>query len=79
MGLVVAELESTEKAYLKEHMRRLYWLITEESGAVFWRAPECMAECAAQLPDLLSSHIPITFHLLQIDHLLVVDFADDDP
>ncbi len=65
MGLVVAELESSEKAYLKEHMRRLYWLITEESGAVFWRAPECMAECSYRAPRLFESHIPIAFHLLE--------------
>jgi hypothetical protein len=46
-------------------MRRLYWLITEESGSVFWRAPECMAECCVRLPSLFKSHIPITFHLLE--------------
>jgi hypothetical protein len=46
-------------------MRRLYWLITEESGACFWRAPECMAECGARMPRLLKSHIPIAFHLLE--------------
>jgi hypothetical protein len=46
-------------------MRRLYWLITEESGGVFWRAPECMAECAARLPKFFKSHVPIAFHLLE--------------
>jgi len=65
MGMVVRRLESTERAYVKEHMRRLYWLITEEAGAIFWRAPECMAECAMGAPELLSSHIPIAFHLLE--------------
>jgi hypothetical protein len=65
MGLSVEKLASTNKRYLKEHMRRLYWLITEEAGAVFWRAPECMAECCARLPDLFKSHIPIAFHLLE--------------
>lgn len=65
MGMVTGRLVSTQKAYLKEHMRRLYWLITEESGAVFWRAPECMAECAFRAPKLFHSHIPIAFHLLE--------------
>ncbi|MGM0669566.1 MAG: DVU0298 family protein [Gemmatimonadota bacterium] len=65
MGMVAARLAPTHKAYLKEHMRRLYWLITEESGAVFWRSPECMAECAFRAPDLFQSHIPIAFHLLE--------------
>lgn len=65
MGLAVREVAKTNKRYAKEHMRRLYWLITEEAGAVFWRAPECMAECCAQVPDLFRSHIPIAFHLLE--------------
>jgi AraC family transcriptional regulator of adaptative response/methylated-DNA-[protein]-cysteine methyltransferase len=65
MGMSAESLAPSHPDYVKEHMRRLYWLITEESGAVFWRAPECMAECCARLPDLLKSHIPITFHLLE--------------
>jgi len=64
MGLTVERLASSNKKFLKEHMRRLLWLITEESGSVFWRAPECMAECAARLPDFFKSHLTIAFHLL---------------
>lgn len=65
MGMAVERLVPSSKRYLKEHMRRLYWLITEEAGAVFWRAPECMAECCARAPGLFASHVPIAFHLLE--------------
>jgi hypothetical protein len=65
MGLAVEEVTKSDEPYGKEHMRRLYWLITEEAGAVFWRAPECMAECCARLPKLFKSHVPIAFHLLE--------------
>jgi len=65
MGLSVERLVGSNKGYVKEHMRRLYWLITEEAGAVFWRAPECMAECCVRLPTLFKSHVPIAFHLLE--------------
>ncbi len=65
MGMAVEQVAATHKAYAKEHMRRLYWLITEESGGVFWRAPECMAECCARLPIFFKAHIPIAFHLLE--------------
>lgn len=64
-GIAAERLSDQSPAYVKEHMRRLYWLITEESGACFWRAPECMAECAARMPRLLKSHVPIAFHLLE--------------
>ncbi|MGW8265643.1 MAG: DVU0298 family protein [Longimicrobiales bacterium] len=65
MGMAVEKLAPSNKAYVKEHMRRLHWLITEESGGVFWKAPECMAECAARLPGLFESHVTIAFHLLE--------------
>jgi hypothetical protein len=65
MGMAVERVAVSDKAYVKEHMRRLNWLITEEAGAVFWRAPECMAECAARLPTFLQSHVSIAFHLLE--------------
>jgi len=65
MGMSVDEVARSDKAYAKEHMRRLYWLITEEAGAVFWRAPECMAECCVRRPTLFKSHVPIAFHLVE--------------
>ena len=65
MGMAVEKVAAFNKTYAKEHMRRLYWLITEEAGAVFWRAPECMAECCVRLPGLFQSHIPIAFHLIE--------------
>ncbi|MGD2122797.1 MAG: HEAT repeat domain-containing protein [Gemmatimonadota bacterium] len=64
-GMAAERLSGESPSYVREHMRRLYWLITEESGACFWRAPECMAECGARLPRLLQSHVPIAFHLLE--------------
>jgi hypothetical protein len=65
MGMAMERLAPANKPYVKEHMRSLSWLITEEAGAVFWRAPECMAECGARLPDLFRSHVSIAFHLLE--------------
>ena len=64
-GMAAERLSQKSPNYVREHMRRLYWLITEESGACFWRAPECMAECGARMPRLLQSHVPIAFHLIE--------------
>lgn len=65
MGMAVEKVVVTNPAYVKEHMRRLNWLITEECGAVFWRAPECMAECAIRLPTHFGTYVSIAFHLLE--------------
>jgi len=64
-GMAAERLSGSSPAYVREHMRRLYWMITEESGACFWRAPECMAECGARMPRLLASHVPIAFHFIE--------------
>ncbi len=65
MGMAGQRVAARDPAYVKNHMRKLYWLITEESGAVFWKAPECMAELAARLPELLREFVPIAFHLIE--------------
>jgi hypothetical protein len=65
MGMGAERLSVKSPGYVKEHMRKLYWLITEESGACFWRAPESMAELCARLPRLLEAFVPIAFHLLE--------------
>ena len=64
-GMAAEALSKTSPRFVKEHMRKLLWLITEESGAVFWRSPECMAECAARMPRLMKEHVPIAFHLIE--------------
>jgi hypothetical protein len=71
MGLACAILARDDAGSVKEHMRRLNWLITEESGAICWRAPEAMAEIAARLPDLLDQYRSIVPSLLQ-------EFAAED-
>lgn len=65
MGMAAEGMSASSPAYVKEHMRKLYWLITEESGACFWRAPESMAELGVRLPRLLEAFVPIAFHLLE--------------
>lgn len=65
MGMGAERLSRRSPSFVKEHMRRLYWLITEESGACFWRAPESMAELGSRLPGLLGDFVPIAFHLLE--------------
>jgi len=65
MGMGAERLSAESPRFVKEHMRRLYWLITEESGACFWRAPESMAELGVRLPGLLKDFVPIAFHLLE--------------
>jgi hypothetical protein len=71
MGLAAARIAEGDADYVREHLRRLYWLLSEESGGVCWRAPEAMAEIVRRRPDLFADYIPIVVHL-------IVEMADED-
>lgn len=63
--------EAGEPRVARETVRRLHWLMTEESGGICWRAPEAMAEIVARRPSELRDYIPIILHFL-------TELADED-
>jgi hypothetical protein len=71
MGLAAARIAADDPACVREHLRRLHWLMQEESGAVCWRAPEAMAEIVRRSPVAFADYLPIVVHLL-------VELADED-
>jgi hypothetical protein len=64
MGIAAARIADTDPGPVQEHLRRLVWLLNEESGGICWRAPEAIAEIAHQRPALFASYVPIVIHLL---------------
>jgi len=64
MGLAAARIATTSPAAVREHLRRLMWLMTEESGGLCWRAPEAMAEIIRRCPGGYADYIPIVVNLL---------------
>ena len=48
----------------RELLRRLLWLMSEESGGVCWRAPEAMAEIVRHKPEMFADYIPIVVSLI---------------
>jgi HEAT repeat protein len=70
-GAACARLADRDPGAVREHLRRLFWLITEESGGICWRAPETMADIVARRPDLFGDYVPIVTHLL-------AEMADED-
>ena len=65
MGLACDRIADENPDYVREHVRRLNWLITEESGGICWRAPEAMAEVVRRRPRLLAEYVPIIVSLLR--------------
>lgn len=64
MGLAAARVSDHDPDAVREHLRRLFWLVTEESGGICWRAPEAMAEIVRHRPQLFGEYVPIVVHLL---------------
>jgi len=71
MGLAAERIARTNPDYVRQHLRRLHWLLSEESGGMCWRAPEGMAEIVSRNPRLFGDYIPIVTSL-------IVSMAEED-
>ncbi len=71
MGAAAERIAARDPDRVREHLRRLLWLLSEESGGICWRAPEAMAEIVARRPDLFGDWVPVIAHL-------VVETAEED-
>jgi len=71
MGVAADRIAQRSPQYVLNHLRRLYWLITEESGGICWRSPEAMAEIIRYRPKLLADYVPIVV-------FLIVNLAEED-
>jgi len=71
MGVVADRLADQDPDAVREELRSLFWLLSEESGGVCWHAPEAMAEIVRRRPSEFSSYISITATLIN-------EMADED-
>ena len=65
MGLACDRIADADPDRVLQQARRLYWLMSEESGGICWRAPEALAEIVRRRPELLAEYVPIVVFLLQ--------------
>jgi hypothetical protein len=65
MGVAASRVAEADPDQVREHLRRLLWLMSEESGGVCWRAPEAMAEIVRHAPEMFAEYIPIVVSLIE--------------
>jgi len=70
-GLAAVRIAKVDPAYVREHLRRLFWLITDESGGICWHAPEAIAEVVHHMPTLFGEYLPIVVSL-------ILELAEED-
>jgi HEAT repeat protein len=64
LGVAAQRVAQDDPDFVREQLRRLYWLISEESGGICWHAPEAMAEIVRHEPELFADYLSIAVHLI---------------
>jgi hypothetical protein len=71
LGAAASRIAEGDPDHVRELLRRLMWLVNDESGGICWRAPEAMAEILRRQPTLYADYIPIVT-------LLLVNLEEED-
>ncbi len=64
LGAAAGRIADDSPESVRNFLRRLHWLLNDESGGVCPRAPEAMAEIVRRRPLLFPDYVPIVVHLL---------------
>jgi len=64
MGVAADRIAEDDPDHVRQHLRRLYWLLSEESGGICWRAPEGMAEIVRRRPRMFDDYVSIIVSLI---------------
>lgn len=67
IGSAASRIAADDPEYVRVHLRRLVWLLNDESGGIGWRAPEAMGEIIYHHPELFSAFIPILVNLMDME------------
>jgi HEAT-like repeat len=67
LGVASQEISSLDPEFVRIHLRRLIWLVNDESGGIGWHAPESIGEIIAQCPGIFDEFIPPLFHFLDME------------
>jgi hypothetical protein len=67
IGRCAARLSAIRPEHVKGSLRRLFWMMSDESGAVAWHAPEAIGEIIHSDPHTFAEFIPMTISLLDME------------
>jgi len=66
-GRIAADLANEDMEAARVVMRRLMWMLNDESGGIGWGAPEAMAEAMACHPRLAEEYVRILLSYIRED------------
>jgi hypothetical protein len=74
MGLAAGRIADEDPEFVRVHLRRLMWLLNDESGGIGWHAPEIMGEILRSQPERFTEFIPIIISILDMEEEDAVRF-----
>jgi HEAT repeat protein len=74
IGLAAGRMADDDPEFVRIHLRRLLWLLNDESGGIGWHAPEAMGEIVRNRPDQFAEYILIIISLFDMEEEDVVKF-----
>lgn len=67
LGLAAGAVSDTAPEFVRGHLRRLFWLLNDESGGIGWHAAEAIGEIIRARPDRFAEFIPNLVWLLDME------------
>jgi hypothetical protein len=65
--LAAGRISDDDPEYVRRHLRRLMWLLNDESGGIGWHAPELMGEILHSRPERFPEFVPIIISILDME------------
>ena len=66
-GIVAGATADRDAEFVRGHLRRLLWLLSDESGGLGWRAPELIGELLHHRPEQFAEFVPLLIALLDLE------------
>lgn len=66
IGAAAALLATSDIEKVRDFIRRVLWLMNDESGGVAWHAPEAIGEILFRIPSLASEYGRLLFQFLRL-------------
>jgi hypothetical protein len=67
IGLVASRIAAADPEFVRGHLRRLLWLLNDESGGIGWRAPQAIGEILRNRPQCFAEFVPLLISLLDME------------
>lgn len=66
-GMAARRIADADAEYVRNHLRRQFWLLSDESGGIGWRAPELIGETLARCLGLFEEFVSPLIYVLDLE------------